>query len=247
MSKKKQEVEDLLKTYPRSRVPLSERHQAVFVENYRQSRQGKGRLLSIVSWLESWMHKMVASAGGGSKVLELGGGTLNHVPFEPKSDSYDVIEPFKDLWVDSPNRDKVRRIFQNIEDVPLSNQYDRIISVAVLEHLTDLPRTLATSCLLLGPDGHFQAGIPSEGGVLWGLSWRCTTGIAYRLRTGLDYATVMRHEHVNDAQEIIALVKFFFENVQIKRFPLFFHHGSFYVFLNASGPKKGYSHHFLKL
>jgi len=80
-----------------------------------------------------------------------------------------------------------------------SEQYDRVLSVAVLEHLGEMPAIIAASARLIRQGGVFQAGIPAEGGLLWGLAWRLTTAIAYRARTGLAYAPVMRHEHLNTA------------------------------------------------
>ena len=57
------------------------------------------------------------------------------------------------------------------------------------------------AALRLEADGVFQAGIPSEGGFLWGIAWRLSTGISYYLRTGLGYGVVMRHEHIDSAFE----------------------------------------------
>jgi hypothetical protein len=137
-------------------------------------------------------------------------------------------------------------MYDDIGDVPDDRRYSRIISVAVLEHLQDLPRVLAASARHLLSDGKFQALIPTEGGFLWGASWRLTTGIAYRLRTGLDYKTMMRHEHINDSREIIELVGHFFETVQISRFPLPGHHSSFYTYIEASAPRLAVASQFLE-
>jgi hypothetical protein len=227
----------ILKSYPRERPSLSTAHEVQYVENYKKSRKGSGGLLRIVTNLESWMHRAVAQAGGGYNILELGGGTLNHVPYESKAKVYDVIEPFKELWIDSPHRSKVQNIYGHVDELSTHVHYDRIISIAVLEHLVSLPYDIATTTLLLSPNGHLQAGIPSEGGALWGVAWRCTTGLAYRIRTGLDYGTVMRHERINTAKEIIAIVRYFFAEVKIRRFPFPSHHMSFYTFLDAASPR----------
>lgn len=85
--------------------------------------------------------------------------------------------------------------------------------------------------------GVFQAGIPSEGGLLWGLSWRISTGLVFRLKTGLDWSEYMRHEHVSSAKEILQLIKFVFREVKISRFPLPFNHLSWYVYVEARFPR----------
>jgi hypothetical protein len=231
------EIDSVLKTYPRARTVLSPAHQAVYEEEYRRNRHGEGRLLAITSWMESWMHRGVARGRSeGERLLEIGAGTLNHVPYERNVSVYDAVEPWQSLWQDSPNRDAVQHLYADVAEVDYANRYDRIISIAVLEHLTDLPSTIARCGLLLAPGGSFRAGIPTEGGFLWALGWRLTTGVAYRLRRGIDYAAVMQHEHVNNAREILAVVRYFFESVTEHRFPLPLFHVSFYTVLEAKRP-----------
>ena len=115
-------------------------------------------------------------------------------------------------------------------------RYDIILSVAVLEHLTDLPRTVARCGLLLAQGGEFRAGVPTEGGLLWGVAWRITTGISFRIRTGLTYGAIMRHEHVNRADEILEIVRYLFRDVTCRRFPTPVKHLSFYTTLRARSP-----------
>jgi SAM-dependent methyltransferase len=227
----------LLASYPRIRPPLTPGHESRYVEEYRQNRSGKGGLFATVAFLESWMHRTVANGTPGSRILELGAGTLNHVKYEPPVDVYDVVEPFRALWDDSPYRTRVTTFYGDLGEIPDDHLYDRILSIAVLEHLTDLPRIVARCGRLLAKDGQFQAGIPTEGGILWGLAWRTTTGFAYRLRTGLSYATVMHHEHVNTAGEILAITRYFFTEVRVRRFPVPFKHLSFYSVIEASRPR----------
>ena len=233
-----QSTNTLLGTYPRTRPELTPAHQAVYVEEYRSNRLGRHGLSRVVAGLERWMHQAILSDRCGERLLELGAGTLNHIPFEPNVAEYDVIEPFHQLWEDSPGRDRVGHFYDDVTEVPEYQRYDRILSVAVLEHLVDLPLVVARCGLLLAEDGRFEAGFPSEGGFLWGAAWRCTTGISYRFRTGLDYATVIRHEHINTAFEIVAVLQHFFEVVRLERFPLSSRHLSFYSAAHASRPRR---------
>jgi len=189
----------------------------------------------MVLRLEAWMHREVARRPA-ETILEIGAGNLNHVPYHSSARAYDVVEPFRELWEDSPHRRRVRAIFRDIAEIPEPAAYDQVVSVAVLEHLTDLPGIMARAALLLRPGGVLRAGFPSEGGFLWGLGWRCTTGLAYRLRRGLDYGVIMRHEHVNSAPEILQLLHYFFAEVELARFPLPWHHLSFYTVASASSP-----------
>ena len=206
-------IDELLKSYPRIRPPLTEKHKKIYVEEYKINRGGKGALYKIVSWIEGFGHRKIAKCSLRGDVLEIGSGSLNHILFEKDYKNYDCIEPFLDLYLGSPHLKAVRQVYSDIGDVPVNNYYSRIISFAVLEHLENLPSVLARSALQIETYGIFQAVIPTEGGFLWGAAWRCTTGVAYWIRTGLDYKRLMQHEHVNDAKEITMLVKYFFKYV----------------------------------
>lgn len=238
------EVETLLSTYPRRRPELPPSQRKSYVEHYRSNRAGKQGLSRIVVKLESWMHRRVAEGVTGGHLLEIGAGNLNHVPYLPTTCSYDIVEPFQELWVDSPYRSRVGRIYCDLQDIALSDGYDCICSVAVLEHLADLPFVLSRAGLLLREGGTFRAGFPSEGGVLWGLAWRLTTGIEYRFKRGLDYGAIMRHEHLSTASEILALLGYFYEQVEVSRFFLPFEHLSFYTTAVARRPRLDRCRHF---
>jgi len=229
-------IEYLLSTYPRPRPPLSERHEALYLAEYSRNRGGKSGLSAVVAHLEAWMHRRVATGGPGRRIMELGAGTLNHVPYETNFSVYDVVEPFRELWESSPYRQRVTSIHLDVSEIPSKASYDQIISIAVLEHLTELPRTVARCALLLNEGGEFRAGIPTEGGLLWGLAWRMTTGISFRLRTGLSYKAIMRHEHLNQSDEILSIMRYLFRSVEFSRFPFPAKHVSFYTVLRARNP-----------
>src|SRR5271157_3897723 len=91
------ELTRLLSSYPRSRPPLSDAHQKIYVTHYLENRSGGGPVTHLKNRLEGWMHRRVASRQQGTHVLELGAGTLNHLSFEPHSLTYDAVEPFKEL------------------------------------------------------------------------------------------------------------------------------------------------------
>ncbi len=235
------EIERLLATWPRTRPPLSPAHEKVYAEEYKKTRNDGAAEQPLVSrlaaYVSEWMHRKIVAVQVPGAVLEIGAGTLNHLPFEPPLPAYDIVEPFTHLFEDSPRKSSLRTIYPDIRSIPMESRYGRILSVAVLEHLTELPFAVAKSGLMLQEGGVFQAGIPGEGGFLWGTAWRMSTGIAYRLRTGLDYKTLMRHEHINTAREIVAVVQHLFADVKIRHFPLPFIHGSLFLYIEARQPR----------
>ena len=173
----------------------------------------------------------------GYSTLEIGSGNLNHLDYEPSSNRYDIVEPFVELFENSPNRSRVQNFYRDLNEIR-GLQFDRIISIAAFEHLCDLPSVVAKSALLLATGGELRVAIPSEGTVLWKLGWTFTTGIEFRLRHGLDYGVLMRHEHVNTADEIAGILKIFFRKTRRSV------HGicaplSFYQFFQCADPDTG--------
>jgi len=233
------DIDQLLRQFPKVRPQLSPDMAAAHLEILKANRERRYFLAKISNQLESWMHRKAAGIRNGftgQNLLEIGAGTLNHVTFEDDDIAYDAIEPFRDLYLDKPLKARVRTFYNDISEIDRSMSYDRIVSVATLEHLTDLPYSIAKSGVLLKEGGVFQSGIPSEGGFLWGASWRFTTAVAFYFKTGLAFSDHMRYEHVDDAKEIITLLKYFFASVRMSRFPLPFHHLSLYVYLEAKDP-----------
>lgn len=228
-------IDALLNSYPRMRPELPQAHQLVYEREYKLNRNGEAAVEGLAKNLEGWMHRRVASQRG-APILELGAGTLNHLRYEHDTHDYDIVEPFTALYEESPVLQKVRAVYGSIDDIDPENRYQRIISIAVLEHMTNLPNDLARAGMLMAENGVFQAGIPSEGGFLWGVGWRCTTGLSYFLRNQLDYGVLMRHEHVNTAPEILALVRCFFHDVSVVYFPALTHQLSLYSYIEARSP-----------
>jgi len=229
-------IEAILASYPRTRMPLTPAHEESYIQDYKDNREGERVVDGLAQKLESWMHRQIKTQSS-TDILELGAGTLNHIEYEKLTTTYDIVEPFTELYQNSPRLNQVSGIFDTLSKVPADNKYSRIVSVAALEHMTNLPLEIALSAERLKTGGLFQAGIPSEGGFLWWLGWRCTTGITYWLRNRLDYGILMRHEHVNNAKEIIAVVDYIFENLKIRRFPTPLHCLSFYTYLEATNPR----------
>lgn len=229
----------LLGRFPKRRPALSPEYQKIYLEEIRINRGVRGGwFYRLLVALESWMHRQVARPDSSAAVLEIGAGTLNHLAYEPAAAAYDVVEPVPELYRDSPARARVRGAFKDVAEIPSERRYGRVVSVAAMEHIEALPECIARVGLALDDDGVLQIGIPSEGGFLWGLSWRCTTGVLFRLRTGLDYAPLIRFEHINSADEIVGLVRCFFERARIRRFPLPLRHLSFYTAIEATGPRR---------
>jgi len=233
-------TKNVFSAFPKQRAALPPEYEAIYLQHYQNSRGGKSQVLSLAKKAESWMHRKLAedvNSGAAKATLELGAGTLNQLPYEPSSQPYDIVEPFRDLYESSPHLGRIRNIYDDIFDVPQAARYDRVVSVAVLEHICNLPEVVAQSALLLLDGGQFRAGIPSEGTVLWRLGWKCTTALAFRRRYDLDYEVLMNYEHVNTAREIEDVLRHFFSDVRGSSFGLA-RSLSLYQFYACTNPRR---------
>ena len=211
----------ILDDFPKKRIELPEAFQKMYTQHYLSNREGKYKTTSLSQKLESWMHKMIAAdvvAGNLSlSTLEIGAGTLNQLRYEPTHDAYDIVEPFKESFEGTPLIKKVRTIYNDINDV-VNIKYDRITSIATFEHIMDLPFVVAKAALLLNENhGHLRVAIPNEGRIMWKLG-TLVTGYEFKRKYGLDYQVLMKYEHVNTANDIEAVLNFFFESVKCRVF-----------------------------
>lgn len=211
--------------FPKLRPPLPREIEDIYTAHYKSNREGQTTASSLAQKMESWLHRQVAMdvanfQDSANVTLELGAGTLNQLKYEPPIEAYDIVEPLTDLYRDSPLLGRVRNIYSDISEVPSSCRYDRITSVATLEHVCNLPEVIARSGLLLAENGSLRASVPSEGTLLWTLGWKLTTRLEFKLKHGLDYGLLMKHEHVNTAREIEEVLQYFFKDIECKVFGL---------------------------
>ena len=228
----------LLSRFPKQRPELPEAFRKIYAEHYKRNREGGSPASSLSQKMESWMHRKVAEdvARGlrQCSTLEIGAGNLNHLRYEPVSGRYDAVEPLADVVSNSAQRPRVTNVYRDLAEIG-DQRYDRIISIAAFEHYCDLPDVVARCASLLAPQGQLRIAVPSDGTLLWTLGWKVTTGLEFRLKYGLDYGVLMKHEHVNTAAEIGGVLRMFFKTVQRSVFGI--SPGlSFYQFFECGGP-----------
>lgn len=237
----------MLSKYPKTRSKLSEDYQKIYNEHYYNNREGQTSASFITNMMESWLHKKVAkdlSNNNDKSTLEIGAGTLNQLNYE-NTKPYDIIEPFTALYKNSKYLHKVNNIYNDIDEIETSQKYDRITSIATFEHITDLPKVVAKTCQLLKSGGTLRVSIPNEGTFLWKLGWKITSGLEFRLKYKLKYETLLKHEHVNNANEIEDVLKHFYSNIKCSCFGL--SRGfAFYRFYECSEPRINAAEEYLK-
>lgn len=216
--KMKININELLSTYPRIRKELPEEYKKIYHQHYKENREGVTKVSHFSQKLERWLHKKVANSSyKGAKTLEIGAGTLNQLDFEAsflREGVYDIVEPYKSLYENSSNLNYVRNIYSDIAQIQ-NMQYDRITAIASFEHIENLPEVVQICTKLLNKNGKLCVSIPNEGRFLWHFAYTMTTGKEFKRRFGLDYEVLMRYEHINTADEIERILKYYFKNVKM--------------------------------
>ena len=236
MKIKKTKVTKVFENFPKTRTPLPPEYARLYESQYKSNRSGSTTATSAAKRMESWLHKKVAKDSGRHlATLEIGAGTLNQLQYEPLGEAYDIIEPFTALYENEAHKPLLRNIYTLIEDVPLTNRYDRITSCAAFEHIPNLPYVVSKTGLLLKEGGCLRTAVPSEGGMMWKLGYTLTTGVEFKRQYKLDYSVLMKHEHINNVDEIHEIISYFYKDVSVSRFGIG-KHFSFYSFFVAHKP-----------
>ena len=72
-------------------------------------------------------------------------------------------------------------------------------------------------------DGYQSHSIPCEGYPTWKITWDIISGVPFKMRTGFNFKEIQNHEHINNYDEILCLIKYFYKQCDIKfSYPLFF-------------------------
>jgi hypothetical protein len=227
----------MFEEFPKKRKELPEEFKKIYLSHYQKNRNGATLATFFSKRMERWMHNKIAAdvlQTNPATTLEIGAGTLNHLAYESIG-AYDIVEPFTELYINSDELKKVRQFYTDIAQINPAVKYRRIISIAMFEHVLDLPKIVAKTCTLLDEKGTLRVAIPNEGSLFWKLGWKLTTGLEYKLKYGLDYGILMQYEHLNSANEIENVLNFFYKKVKCSYFGLS-KTFSFYRFYECAEP-----------
>lgn len=144
-------------------------------------------------------------------IVDLGCGSGQGFQLLPSGQSIGVDSNLEFLRVLKQRFPGALAIHSDIANTPfLSATVACPVSLHTLEHLYHLDESLAEIRRMLAPGGRFVFGIPTEGGFGWELGRRLVTGPRLRKRYGLDVATVMGIEHLNDAKRVLRFIGWHF-------------------------------------
>ena len=235
-------IENILNKFPKKRPPLPIKIKKIFNNFLLNNRKN-----FFSEFSERWLHYSMKDRNSSKSVLEVGAGTLNHFKYENLNKTYDIIEPLKFLFKNSFFKKNINKIYKNIKDCK-NLYYSRIISCAVLQYHTDIPEFLYHSSLKLKKNGYHQHSVPCEGFPIWDFTRFLTTGLIFKIKYRYSFKHMAKYEHVNNLNEIIFLIKFFYKDFKIKySYPFFCKFLAFYANVEFSRPNKKNIKKYLKL
>ena len=200
---------------------LPSKYKKIYKEHYIDYASKESLFRKIIYLFESWYHRKAGEIyPNAKKILDVGAGSLSHLTFESNYQIYDIVEPKEYLLKHSKLKIlKISNRYLDLKNIPKDNQYDKILSIMVLEHVRDLDNHLKEISNKLTDSGLFVIEMAAQDDFLYWLSWRCSTGLFFCIRHGLDYGVLMRYERINSYDEIIINLKRYFSIKEIKSFP----------------------------
>lgn len=173
-----------------------------------------------------------------SRVLELGAGSGVHLGFvRHEFDEYVLTDGSKEMLQQlqgvAANDGCASKIVVQIQDAVHPDfpeaSFDRLIATHLLEHLLEPHQVLRRWNALLKPGGVMTLLLPCDPGMAWRFG-RMLGPRRSAEKAGIPYDYWMAREHVNSIHNLIAMVRYYFEDVQESWHPLRFPSTDFNLF-----------------
>ena len=105
--------------FPKIRPTLPPEYQKIYLQHIQENRHGRSPASSLSTALEGWMNRRIArDAREDLSTLEIGAGTLNHLRYESQHAAYDIVEPARYQFENSPHLNRVRNVYNDMAEVP---------------------------------------------------------------------------------------------------------------------------------
>jgi phosphatidylethanolamine/phosphatidyl-N-methylethanolamine N-methyltransferase len=176
-----------------------------------------------------WAEKAFTTTHKFSRVLEVGAGTGLHLGFVRHSfDEYwvtDINPPMLDKFSHANEGKKGGgKILVKREDASKlsfeSESFDRLVAAHVLEHLPTPHDVLREWNRVLKPGGVMSLVLPCDPGLAWRLG-RYTGPRRKFTAAGIDYDYWMAREHINPINNLVSLIRYYFDSIDEQWLPFF--------------------------
>jgi phosphatidylethanolamine/phosphatidyl-N-methylethanolamine N-methyltransferase len=176
-------------------------------------------------------------------VLEIGGGTGEHLPYVfHQFDEYTIVDisvkAEENLVIPSHiSGEKVKFILGNVSNLPImSNSYDRVISTCVLHHIPNLELAVMEIKRVARDGAILDFYVPCDPGMLYRWARHWTSHLKQKRLMNLTWREVKylwATEHRNHFLGVIFTIKEIFRKdaISIRRFPIPFVSWNFNLFV----------------
>ena len=163
-----------------------------------------------------------------TNVLEIGGGAKFHLDWLDGSriESYTVSERRRVLEASSRHRTPNEKVvFHYVDEDPayaeLNRKYSRIVASHVLEHIPDPEAVILKWSSMLDDDGVISVAIPCDPGWAWRTLQLITSSKVKKVHgiTARERDLLVSREHINAAQPLLRIFRYYFENLKVVWFP----------------------------
>jgi phosphatidylethanolamine/phosphatidyl-N-methylethanolamine N-methyltransferase len=199
---------------------------ASWLGSYDRSNYKKGLSASVLTRTHALIERPFGAKMHFPYVLEVGAGTLAHLPFvQHRFDSYiasDFDQAVLEAMKDRPLPANVLTMRLDGSALPFpEDSFDRVIATHVLEHVPSPHLVIQEWVRVLKPGGVLSIILPCDPG--W--AWRIGRYLGPRKRAeeaGLPYDYYMAREHVNSIFNLNEILKYHFPKRDVTWWPLRF-------------------------
>jgi len=210
-----------MEKWPKKLAPLTEEQERIRIDFMQYWHEVLPRRYGLV---EKFNHGYPASRQRPGTTVEIGAGLGEHIQYECLADKeYIAVEILPEMAAEISRRyNEVTTIVGDCQArLPFDDaSVDRVLAIHVLEHLPNLPSTVAEVHRILRPGGCFQVCIPCEGGMAYSLARKISAERAFKKRYGMSYDWFIQNEHINHPHEIVETLSEYFETQDSTYFPL---------------------------
>lgn len=194
-----------------------------WAELYQSKNYDQGLAGYFLRKSHEWAEATWSSDQHFSRVLEVGAGTGVHVRFVRHAfDEYyltDIHPPMMEKIILPATQSN---LIVQVEDASRlsfpDDSFDRVIAAHVLEHLYKPHEILREWVRVLKPGGILTLVLPCDPGMMWRLG-RYAVARRNFIKAGMQYDYWMAREHVNAVNNLVALVHYYFSDIEERWLP----------------------------
>ena len=220
------DAETAAKAAPKNYRPLPDYDALVarWLGNYDKSNYDRGLSASVLRNTHALVERPFGPDAVFRQVLEVGAGTLAHLPFvRHRFDRYiasDFDQSVLDAVKDAPRPKGVELLKLDGSSLPFEDSsFNRLIATHVLEHVPFPHLAIQEWVRVLKPGGVLSLILPCDPGWAWRLG-RYLGPRKQAEKAGLPYDYYMAREHINSIFNLDQLLKYHFPKREITWWPM---------------------------